>query len=779
MSTQATASYQFGPFEVHVPSGELRKDGRPVRLQHQPFRLLVVLLENSGQVVTREDLQARLWDGNTFVDFDASLRVAVRKLREVLGDDADDPRYIETVPKRGYRFLGPAVQTSASSVDKPQLQALVTPPAIAPAPRRNRSLWMIGLISAAAISAAGYLLLSHRTPIRTLTDRDTVVIAEFSNSTGDPVFDETLRQGLSIQLEQSPFLSLISEERIQRSLTMMGRSADARLTPDLAREVCERTGSAAVLEGSIAKLGTQYVLGLRATSCRTSDLLDEEQVQTASKEDVLNALGQIASKFRRRVGESLTSVEEHNTPLAEATTPSLEALKAYSAAWKVHAASGSSAAMPLFQRAIAIDPNFALAHAALGLVYSDTGESALSAESVTRAYALREHTSEREKFLVSTFYDVFATGNMEKARETCELWARTYPRDMMPHANLAGVIYPVLGKYEQAADQAKQAIALDPDSETGYALLAYSDLYLNRLPDAEHTLQQAADRKLDAHHFSILRYDIAFLKHDQAAMDREVALTQSNSATEDWIADHQAFAFAYRGQLRKARADALHAAEIAEQVGHRERGALFRTGPALWEAFFGNPVQAKWLAAEVLALPHDREVEYGAAVALALVRDQRAGALADDLQRKFPDDTSVRFSYLPTLRAIDALNRGEPDKAIRELEVSLPYELGAPRCSMHGIFGPMYPVYVRGLAYLAAHEGVKAAAEFQKIAEHPGLVVSDPIGALANLHLARAYLQAGDKIKAKAAYDQFHADWSAADSDLVAAGQFLGFSSIR
>jgi eukaryotic-like serine/threonine-protein kinase len=400
-------------------------------------------------------------------------------------------------------------------------------------------------VAALALTAAGYFYLHHRTP--KLTDRDTIVLGDFTNTTGDPVFDGTLRQGLAVQLEQSPFLSLVSDERIQKTLGLMGQPADARLTPKLATEICERTASAAVLDGTIASLGTQYVLGLRATNCRSGDVLDEEQAQAPRKEDVLNALSQVASKFRTRVGESLATVEKHDTPLEEATTPSLEALKAYSEGLKINGSTGSTAAAPLLQRAIEIDPKFAMAYAFLGRVYGDMGESVLSAESTTKAYELRDRTSETEKFFITATYDQQVTGNFDQAQQTLELWAQIYPRDLGPHSLLSGDIFLTLGKYEQSIEEANKAIGIDPDLPFGYLNLALAYQYLDRFREAEDTMQRASQRKLEIPDVLVERYDLAFLRGDQAGMEREVALGRGRPGADDWISDHEAFVLAYSG----------------------------------------------------------------------------------------------------------------------------------------------------------------------------------------------------------------------------------------
>jgi eukaryotic-like serine/threonine-protein kinase len=617
----------------------------------------------------------------------------------------------------------------------------------------------------AALVAGGLYYRSHKA--KPLTDKDSIVLADFTNTTGDTVFDGTLRQGMAVQLEQSPFLSLVSEERIQQTLRMMGQPPDARLTPELAREICERTASAAVLDGSIATLGSQYVLGLRAKDCRTGNVLADEQVQAARKEDVLNALGQIASKFRTRVGESLTTVEKHNTPLAEATTPSLEALKAYSAARKVLSSAGSAAALPLFRRAVEIDPKFAMAQAFLGRMYGDLGEDELSAESTSKAYQLLNHTSDNEKFFITASYELQVIGNLEKAQQTCEAWARTYPRESGPHSFLAGIIYPVFGKYPGIVEESKKTIELDPDFVFGYGILAYGYVYLDRLGEAENTLQRASERNLEIPDFLVQRYDIAFLKGDKEGMEREAALGQGKFGAEHWLADHEAFVLAYSGSLQLARTMSQRAADLAQQGGQGERAALYETGAALWNTFFGNAPAARQSAMAALDLSKARDVEYGAALALAFSGDSaRAQNLATDLERRFPEDTAVRFSYMPTLRGVLALNRAEPAKAIELLEVAGPYELGAPPSSFFGFFGSLYPIYVRGLASLAARQGAEAAAEFQKILDHPGIVVSDPIGALAHLQLGRALVLSGDKAKAKTAYQDFLTLWKDADPDI-------------
>jgi eukaryotic-like serine/threonine-protein kinase len=624
--------------------------------------------------------------------------------------------------------------------------------------------WKIVAPAAAAALAslvAGYFYF-QRTP--TLTDKDTIVLADFSNTTGDPVFDGTLRQGLAIQLAQSPFLSLVSEMRIQQVLRLMGQPPDARLTPEIARELCQRTGGAAVLDGSIASLGSQYVLGLRAEDCRTGDVLAEEQAQAARKEDVLNALSQIASKFRTRVGESLATVEEHDTPLAEATTPSLEALKAFSVALKAARSADSSAALPLLKRAVELDPDFALAHAFLGLIYSGMGESDLSVETTTKAYQLRDRTSDHERFFITVTYHRQVTGNLEKAQQAGELWAQTYPRDSTAHGLLSGFTSQGAGQYENSIEEAQKAITLDPDSRPPYINLAFSYAYLNRFEEAESTMQRVAEGNQRIPEFLVLRYYLSFFKRDSAGMERAAAQAKGKPGVEEWMSHSESLVLARSGRLQRAREMSRRAVELPKRAGERERAALYQAGAAVWEAFFGNASVARQSATEALQLSKGRDVEYGAAFALALTGDSsQAQRLADDLEKRFPEDTSIRFNYLPALRARLALNHGDPGQAIEQLQAALPYELAVPGVAFNGFYGGLYPAYVRGEAFLAAHQGAEAAAEFQKVLDHPGIVFGDPIGALAHLQLGRAFALSGEKTKARTAYQGFLTLWKDAD----------------
>ena len=618
-------------------------------------------------------------------------------------------------------------------------------------------------LAALALSVGSYFYV-HRTP--KLTNKDTIVLADFTNTTGDTVFDGTLRQGLSVQLEQSPFLSIISDQQIQQALRLMGQPSDARLTPKVAREICERTASAVVLDGSIASLGSQYVLGLRAKDCRTGDVLAEEQVQAAKKEDVLSALSKIASRFRTRVGESLTTVERYDTPLAEATTPSLEALRAYSEGWKVLFSTGPAAAVPFFKHAIEIDPKFAMAYAALGRMYGDIGESAVAADYTQKAYDLRERTSEPENYFISTSFHMVVTGSMEKAEQACELCIQTYPRSWTPHTFLSGIIYPVFGQYEKAVEEGRDAVRLNPDNPISYSTLMFSYIALNRLDEAKATYEQALERKLNDPLFHLALYQIAFLQNDAEGMGQQIAWSAGKPGVEDWMLGMEGDTAAYSGRVRKAREFSLRAMDSAQRAGEKEAAATYFAESGLREALLGNRDEAQRRSALAIQRSAGRDVQYGAALALAYAGDTgRLQVLIDNLGKRFPEDTIVQFNYLPTLRAKFAVNRGNASEAFESLRAAAPYELGVSTASVYG-WTALYPVFVRGEAYLATHQGSEAATEFQKVLDHRGVVVNELIGALAHLQLGRAYVLAGEKDKARTAYKDFLTLWKDADPDI-------------
>ena len=639
---------------------------------------------------------------------------------------------------------------------------------------RRHTLAVLGAAAGVAflvLSGVTGWSLAHRDPASRLrlTTKDSIVLADFENSTGDSVFDDTLRQGLSVDLQQSPFLNLISDAQIRHTLPLMGKPRDARVTSEIALQVCERVASAAVLEGSIAKIGSQYVLGLRAKNCSTGNILDQEQIVASKREDVLNSLSQIARKFRTRVGESLATVEKHSTPLAEATTSSLEALKAYSTGMKL-VVTGNQSAIPFYQRAVEIDPKFAMAYATLGTEYSTHGESVLSAESTTKAWKLRDRVSDRERYYIDFTYDRQVTGNLEKAYQTLELWYQTYPRGENPNAQgfLGGLATHGTGRYERAMEMAQKRIAANPDEVFGYASLSWSCFLTDRFSEAESALQRASERKLESPEFLVLRYVIAVLQGDQEQMNRQVGLARGKRKTEHWMAHEEALALARSGQLQDARQSSDRAVELAQQTGEVETSAAYQAARAVWEAECGNVAESTRDAMAARALSKGRDVEYAAGLALALSGDSsRSQPLADDLEKRFPEDTFVKFTYVPVLRAFAALEHGKPADSVDRLQTTLRYELAGNGLNFsHLYLGGLHSAYVRGNALIAERRYTEAIAEFQKILDHRGIVGLDPIGALAHLQIGRALSLSGDKTKAKAAYDAFLALWKGADLDV-------------
>jgi tetratricopeptide (TPR) repeat protein/predicted Ser/Thr protein kinase len=632
--------------------------------------------------------------------------------------------------------------------------------------RRGMLLPAAGALLAIAAIGGGYLYWSYSRRPAPLTDRETVVVADFANTTGDPVFDGALRQGLAIQLQQSTFLSLTSDTRIQELMRLSGRPAGAKLTPAIARDICERMGGGAVLDGSIANLGAQYVLGVRATGCRSGEVHGEEQEQVAKKEDVLNALSGIASRLRVRLGESLSTLDEHNRPLPDVSTASLEALKAYSAGSQWTNTQDRSSAIEQYKRAVEIDEGFAMAHAWLGTAYSIAGESVLGSRHTTRAFELRERATDNEKFFITATYHRQVTGNLEQALQAFDLWAQTYPRTFSSYGLASGFVTKGQGRYEGCIERAAKAEAVDPQSPFGYLNATACYMYLDRLDEAAKTLQRAADRKVPGTASDELHFQLAFVTGDDAAMEREFARAQGNAAEAD-LTHLKALALARSGQLARAASLARRAVDLSEKAGQRERAALFQGAPAVWHALMGNVAEARRTAALALDMSTGRDVAYAAAFALALTGDlSRSQAVLKDLEARFPEDTTVQISYLPALRGVIALRQGKPGVALEQLEPALSNEFALPGTAFAASFGSLYPAYVRGQTYLAEKRPADAAVEFRKIISHRGIVMEDPVDAVARLQLARALAASGDTARAREAYQDFLTLWKQADQDV-------------
>ncbi len=607
-------------------------------------------------------------------------------------------------------------------------------------------------------------------PSPRLAEKGTIVLGEFANATGDPAFNGRLRQVLAGELEKSPNLTVLSDARMRQTLRLMVRAPDAKLTPDVASEICERTAGASVVEGSITSLGSQYMLGLRARNCQTGDILDEEQAPAAKKEDVFKALGQMANRFRTWAGGSLPSVKKEPSLPTEVTTTSLEAWRSYSAAMKAQQQRAQTAeATTLLRRAVELDPQFAMAYAQLGRQYASFGESELGAQNIAKAYELRNGVSDLENYFITFNYHRQVTRNLELARQTLESWAQQYPSDLNAHGFLAAFTTQGSGHYDKAAEEGQNAIELDPDYSIGYANVAFAYIYLSRLPEAEALLRKASERKIETNEFSLCRYFIAFLRGDRAAMEREMTQRQAKLEAQGSFEHQEALTLAYQGRLKEAARLSDRAVSLSRQAGLRERAALFEGARAAWTALLGTREEAKGSAAAALSLYRSRDADYGPAFALALVHDtSRAHNIAVDLEKRYPEDTSVQFSYLPVLRALEALNQGDAAKALEMTQVGAPYDLAVPGTAFYSgaFFGAMYPVYVRGLAYARMGHHREAAVEFQKILDHPGIMLNDPMGPLARLQLARASFASGDRAKSAAVYKDLLTLWKDADPDI-------------
>jgi tetratricopeptide (TPR) repeat protein len=595
-----------------------------------------------------------------------------------------------------------------------------------------------------------------------LTEKDTIVLANFTNTTGDPVFDDALKQAVLVQFGQSPFFNFLPEQKVREELKLMGRSPSERVTQEIAQEVCLRSGSKAVLTGSIAGLGSQYVIGLKAVNCQTGVPLGQEQVQAISKEEVLKALGGACTKLRGKLGESVSLIQKFGVPIFDATTPSLEALENLALGMKTLGEKGDAEAIPFYQRAIELDPNFATAYNILGASYNNIGEYKKASEDITRAYQLRDRVSEGEKLSITVNYYMSVSGDLEKANQALGLYAQTYPRSEFSHLFLTGT-YGEMGLYEKSLAEALETLRVSPDAagvEYGNVMQCY--ILLNRLGQAKTIYQQMQSRKIDAPYLHQFRYQIAFLEGDGEEMNRQVAWSE-DKPIKDFFLWVQSDTEAYSGHLRMARELSGRAVEAYRHNEQKESAAEWRMDSALREAEFGNADRARQETDAALLLASTRDVKILAALALARAgRAARALKMADELAREFPMSTMLNGYWLPTIRSAIEIDRRNPAGAVELLRAASPYELGGPL----PIAGTLYPAYVRGQAYLAAHNGNSAATEFQKFFDHPGIVVNFPLGALAHLGLARAYAMSDDAAKAKTAYQDFLALWKDADPDI-------------
>jgi eukaryotic-like serine/threonine-protein kinase len=644
--------------------------------------------------------------------------------------------------------------TAATATDSKATKAIVES-------SRPRLALKIGVPAAlVVVILAGFWFWRSR-PTAPLTEKDTVVLADFTNSTGDPVFDEALKQALAVDLSQSPFINVLSDRRMSDTLRLMGRASGERVTREVAQEICLRTGSKALLTGSISSLGSQYLVGLEAVNCGNGDTLAKDETTASRKEDVVKALSSVTTTLRTRLGESLASVQKFDVPI-EATTPSLEALKTFSMGVTTQAEKGDAEAIPFFKRAIEIDPNFAMAYARLGISYANLGQPSMALQNLERAYGLRDRVSAREKLHITADY-AYATGELEKEAQTYLLWIQSYPRDAIPHINL-GANATALGQYDKGVVENKEGVRLEPINSAGVGNLAQDYMAVNRFADAKTTLEQAQARNLDGVGIRLQMYSLAFLDGDSGQMEQQLAWSAGKPGAEDPLLSAQSDTEAYRGHLAKARDFSRRAVDSAVRADSKETAALWQANAALREAEFGNPMEAKKGTAAALALAPGRDVKVEAALILARVGDSAgAKAMVQELEKGNPSNTVLKLYWAPTLKAAMELNGGSAAQALVFLEAAAPYELGEPPPMTQGT---LYPVYLRGEAYLQQHKGSEAAAEFQKMLNHRGILGNFFTGALAHLGLARAYAMSGDTAKSRSAYQDFFTLWKDADPDI-------------
>jgi eukaryotic-like serine/threonine-protein kinase len=795
---------RFGLFELNLDTEELRKGGIPLKLAPQPFRILALLAGHAGQIITREEIRQQIWGNETYVDFDHGLNQCIKQIRNVLADNPDHPLYVETLPRRGYRFLAP-VTTKTVEAPRPNVVEshsnplmrlpVLTPTTVPPATVSTESAAAVSLqpttavtspaapdteaqpalqspvgrkrlplawaATAALVIVAGAIYW-HSQKASALAPRETIVVADFNNTTGAELFDNTLKVALTLKLEESPHLKVLSDKRIAETLKLMDRPAGERLTRAVAREVCQRNSSQAYVAGSISRPTDQYVITLTARNCETDQPLASVEEKAENQDRVLNALGQASVALRGKLGESLASVRRYNKPLEEVTTSSFEALQAFTQARRAEM-TGDEDAVPYLKRALELDPNFAPAYAALASCYLNTGQDTLATENYKKAFELRDRVSVKEQFLIDGLYYAFATGQLDKAIQSYAAWIQTYPGDEIPYAIL-GALYDYTGQYEKAAEELRERsrLAGNPDDNL---VEVYAGL--NRFDEAQSVLESIRKRRGDAPYLRQLGYFMAFLQGDNAAMEQNLDWAKGRPAVESWMLSAQSDTEAYHGRIVRAREFSNRAMEGSQHESSPESAADWIANEGLREAEIGNFDRARKKAEEALALSSGKNVQAGAAVIYARIGDlPQAQKLADLLNQEFPLDTMVQGYSLPVIRAAIELNQRNPARAVEVLQAALPYELGNP--SGGGVtrsLRALYPAYARGQAYLEAGQGREASMEFQKVLDHPGVVWNSVLGSLAHLQLGRAQAMLGDKAAARKTYQDFFALWKDADPD--------------
>ena len=786
--------FQFGEFQIDVAARTLRREDESIALNRRAFDVLLYLIQNPGRILTRDELLKNVWP-DSFVD-ENSLAQSISALRRALGEKPGDNSYIVTLPGRGYQFVSPVrvvapkslstlPETGISAGDTAgqlllQQHTVRTSVTIEKEEqvrqRRFRSAWaMIGtgtLILVVALAVVGYI--AHRRSARRLTEKDTVVLADFANSTGDPVFDDTLKTALGVALNQSPFLNVLSDRKVAATLRLMSRPPGTKLTPEIVRDLCQRSGSKAYIAGSIASLGTQYIVTVEAVNCETGDTLAQYQATATAKEKVLDALSRSASKLRAQLGESLATVTKYDVPLAQATTPSLEALKAFSLAAKAMGGKDPAAALPYSQHAIELDPNFAMAYVQLGATYYTLNEVDRANEYYAKAFQLRDRGSEGEKLAIAGTYYGFVSGQLDKAAQTLAELAEIYPRNTHTY-NVLALLYEQLGQYEKSAEASRTLLQLDPDGIFAYTNLTMSEMALQRFDEARQVIDQAHTRKLDDYLLRADLYALAFLHADSNGMAEQQHWFGGQPLYENYGLALDSDTEAYAGHVKKARELTREAVDSARRAENQEGAAVYQANFALQQAAYANVSDARQTAAEALRLaPASRGVTAEAALAFAMTGETaRAESLAQDLNKRFPLDTQLQLLWLPAIQIQLALSRRSPKPLVNVLQAGSPIEYG--NIPFGNNISCLYSTYMRAEAYLSIGQGNAAAAEFQKILDHNGIVWNCWTGALAHLGLGRANaLQSRSaganadaaRVRALAAYKEFFILWKDADPDI-------------
>jgi eukaryotic-like serine/threonine-protein kinase len=750
LETRASKILRFGIFEVDLRAGELRKQGKRIKLQDQPFQVLTILLQRPGDVVTREELCSQIWPEGTFVDFDNSLNTAVNKLREALGDSAESPRFIETLPRRGYRFVSPV-----SADARRRTEATST----------ARRFAYPGAVAILVVAGAlgGWFWNSRRGGV--LSEKDTIVLGDFVNTTGDSIFDESLKRALAVSLQQSPFLTLLSDQQVQHTLQFMNRPANTALTRDVASEVCQRSRSKAFIAGTISTVGSQYLITLDAVNCASGALLAQVGSNAANRDKVLQALGQAATELRGRLGESLSSIQKYDRPIAEVTTSSLEALKIYSLGIKAFTEQGNAAALPYLKHAIQLDPDFASAYALAAAAYWNMEEVATASEYSKRAYSLRGHVTERERLQLEADQNAYITGDLIKDEQTAEMLKRVYPRVATGYV-YAATDKMLRGDYEGAMVDSQKSLQILRDNNS-VDNLWHCYAALNRLDDAKAVLDKGLADGIDPAELAGLYYLSAFLRKNAGAMQEQFVLATDSVGHESGMFFLQSGTEAFHGHLKQAREFSRRAAESGQRNGGAERVAGSYLFQAISEAEFGYSAKGREAASAALKLaPGGRYTRGIAAMALARADDaSRAQKITESLATEFSQDTILNSYWLPMARASVSLQRRDYTRAIKDLHAAQDYALGSIYPWISSIM-PLGPVYLRGYALLGTGQAKEAASEFRRIIDHPGIVLNSPVGALAQLGLGRALAAAGEKNEARAAYQDFFALWKDADPDI-------------